>query len=91
MLAVVLVLAGCSKSQNPAPSAEKAAASVEQKTVEFVERSDADLRKHMAEWAQEGWTVLSISQRIVQPDGTVLRKVELLKPRALVGKADASH
>ena len=47
------------------------------RTVEFVEHSDADLRQHMAEWKREGWSVLSISARLPQADGTVLRKAQL--------------
>ncbi len=51
--------------------------SLQVQTVEFVERSDADLREHLANWAHEGWSVLSVSGRLPQPDGTVHRKVEL--------------
>jgi hypothetical protein len=49
----------------------------ENRTVEFVEKSDADLREHMEQWRQEGWNVLSVSARLPQADGTVHRKAEL--------------
>lgn len=41
--------------------------------------SEADLRRHLQEWARDGWNVLSISKPLPQADGTIHRKVELQK------------
>jgi hypothetical protein len=49
----------------------------EKRSVEFVEKSDTDLREHMKQWQEEGWNVLNVSARLPQPDGTVHRKAEL--------------
>jgi len=46
-------------------------------TVEFVEKSAADLREHREQWRHEGWVVLSVSAPIRQADGTIRRRVEL--------------
>ncbi len=51
--------------------------STEHRTVEFVEKSQADMRRHLAQWAREGWSVLSVSARLPQADGTVHRQAEL--------------
>ena len=50
---------------------------VEHRTVEFIERTESDMRQHMAQWAREGWSVSSVSARLPQADGTVHRKAEL--------------
>jgi len=50
---------------------------LKRRTVEFAEKSDTDIREHMAEWAREGWKVLSLSARLPQEDGTVHRKAVL--------------
>lgn len=61
---------------------------LERKTVEFVEKSPADMRKHMAQWAQEGWSVLSVSEPLAQADGTLHRRAKL--SRSISGNASAT-
>ncbi|HXJ56004.1 MAG TPA: hypothetical protein VNU68_04990 [Verrucomicrobiae bacterium] len=82
LLAAVALLSGCGdqKKVDPLERAD-AAAGLEHKTDEFVEKSDADLRQHMAQWARDGWNVQSISSRLVQADGTVLRRAELSREK----------
>jgi hypothetical protein len=94
LMSLGLVLAaGCESPRKASPAAESTApitatassaaekTPMEYKTVEFVETSDNDIRAHMAQWAKEGWNVLSISPRLTQADGTVVRKVELSRAR----------
>lgn len=47
------------------------------RTVEFVERSEADMREHMEQWRRDGWSVQSVSAQLAQPDGTTKRRAEL--------------
>jgi len=77
LLAVIAILTACTKPSERDKAVTRSATGVEHKTDEFVERSDADLRQHMEQWARDGWAVHSISPRIVQADGTVLRRAEL--------------
>ena len=93
-IAAVLVAGGCGTPRQPAHATSSATAdpattspptpgkpTMEYKSVEFVETSDNDIRAHMAQWAKEGWNVLSISPRLSQADGTVLRKVQLSRAK----------
>jgi hypothetical protein len=57
----------------------------EKRSVEFVEKSDTDLREHMKQWQEEGWNLLNFSARLPQPDGTVHRKVELSRSNGTAG------
>ena len=50
---------------------------MERRTVDFVERSESDLRERMGQWQAEGWAVLSLSGPIRLADGTIHRKAEL--------------
>lgn len=54
----------------------------EERTLEFAAQSEADLEARQAEWAREGWSVVSLSDGIVQPDGTVQRKVVLSREKS---------
>jgi hypothetical protein len=47
------------------------------RTVEFVERSEADMREHMEQWRRDGWNVLSVSAQLHQRDGTIKRRAEI--------------
>ena len=80
LLAAVALLSGCG-DQKKGGALDRAAAALEHKTDEFVEKSDTDLRQHMAQWARDGWNVQSISPRQVQADGTVLRRAELTREK----------
>jgi uncharacterized lipoprotein YajG len=77
LLAAIVFLAGCATPRERVDTVHRSATGLEHKTDEFVESSDADLRQHMDQWARDGWNVHWISPRIVQPDGTVLRRAEL--------------
>ena len=57
----------------------------EKRSVEFVEKSDADMREHMTQWQRDGWNVLSVSARLPQADGTVHRKAELSRSESKSG------
>jgi hypothetical protein len=45
--------------------------SPQHRTVEFVERSEGDVREHMEQWQREGWSVLSISANSPSPTGLI--------------------
>ena len=93
MFVAIVLLSGCGAAHREAEKTEKtektgqaalpdrSGAKVEHKTDEFVEKSDTDVREHMAQWAREGWAVQSISPRLVQNDGTVLRRAELTREK----------
>src|SRR5258705_12422122 len=81
LFVAIAFLSGCGAPHQKADIPDRSAAKVEHKTDEFVEKSDADVRQHMAQWAREGWNVQSISPRLVQNDGTVLRRAELTREK----------
>jgi hypothetical protein len=73
----VLPVGGCETSRKTPTSAEETPLPVEYRTVEFVQKSESDIREHMAQWQREGWSVMSISKPLPRADGTVLRSAEL--------------
>src|SRR5262249_17351912 len=79
---------GCATSHKTAPVAAQAAPArqdpapeVQRRTVEFEEKSESDVRQHMAQWQEDGWSVLSLSERLPQPDGTIHRQAELSRAK----------
>jgi len=55
---------------------------VEHKTVELIENAgETKLLQHSEEWNNAGWAIVSVSKPLPRPDGTVLRKVELTRPK----------
>jgi hypothetical protein len=66
------IVAGCAAFRLPAR---------EERTIEFVQQSEADLEARQAEWAREGWNVVSLSDATSQPDGTVQRKAVLSRQK----------
>lgn len=71
---------GCSHSREAAPPAEQGSLdNADHKTVETVEKSNADFPELMNEWARDGWLVLSTSKRATNADGTMHRTVTLAK------------
>ena len=75
-----LFAGGCSHSKEAAPVAEQGALDdADHKTVETVEKSNADFPQLMNQWTREGWLVLSTSKRATNADGTMHRTVRLAK------------
>ena len=77
----VLLVGGCETQRKTAAPVEKAPPAVEYRTAEFVQKSESDIREHMAQWQREGWNVMSISKPLPQADGTVIRRAELSRPK----------
>jgi hypothetical protein len=88
VVAGAVVMAGCHTSHKTgteiktAAPTKSASQEMENKTVEFVQNSEADVRHRMEQWGQEGWTVLSISEPMPQSDGTVLRRAQLSRRKS---------
>jgi hypothetical protein len=71
---------GCNHSREAAPLAEQGALdNADHKTVETVEKSNADFPELMNQWTRDGWLVLSTSKRATNADGTMHRTVTLAK------------
>ena len=77
VVAMSLYLCECDGPGKQAVTGQAAAPSVDPKTVEFVERSENEVREQMARWAREGWNLHSISKPMPQADGTVIRRAEI--------------
>lgn len=71
---------GCSQSREAAHPAEQGSLdNADHKTVETVEKSNADFPELMNQWTRDGWLVLSTSKRATNADGTMHRTVTLAK------------
>jgi uncharacterized membrane protein len=81
LAAYALLVGGCGTSPKTAPVVRNAPAAAEQRVVEIVDRSPTDLRDAVAQWQQQGWSVVSVSARLRQADGTARRKILLTRPR----------
>jgi len=77
----VLLVSGCGTSRKTAASVEKPPPVLEHRAVEFMQKSESDIREHLAQWQQEGWNVMSLSKPLPQADGTVLRRAELTRSK----------
>ena len=86
-----LIVSGCSTNRQPvastskppaAPATTAAAGARIQWTLETEVPSDqtqrrADMQKHMQEFAEKGWSVLSVTTHVRPADGTSFRRWEL--------------
>jgi len=71
----------CQKQRDAAPAVYEPVDTVEHKTVELIEKGESQIRQHYEKWNSHGWAVVSVSKPLPRPDGTVLRKVELARPK----------
>ncbi|HLH54666.1 MAG TPA: hypothetical protein VKY92_13720 [Verrucomicrobiae bacterium] len=75
-----LLAGGCQKQHDSSTAAQNPGDTPEHKTVELVDKAgECTDWKHYEEWNSAGWSVTSVSRPFPQPDGTVLRKIELAR------------
>jgi hypothetical protein len=78
---ISLLASACQKQRDAAPAVQDQVGTAEHKTVEFIEKGESKIIQHYEEWNTQGWAVVSVSKPFPRPDGTVLRKVELGRPK----------
>lgn len=82
VLVVGLLASACQKQRDANTAVQNPGDSLEHKTVELVEKGgESKLMQHSEEWNNAGWAIVSVSKLSPRPDGTVLRKIELTRPK----------